>query len=223
MIQRTGLILIAIVAVHGAAAQAADKVDLRSRAGIDLNLNLPNKWLAGFEYQNRMVDNLSTYRGSYFTAELGRNLTKQVEVFGSYRYGLAENGNLQRYAFGLEYERKSIRWRLGFRPMVQHKNKVADDDETGGTGTTFVRTRAKAEYVATPRLDLYASVEPFFAFGQDYPIDNWRNTVGFQYECARNVKVDVYYTYRPDYGKSYNRVIHVVGLTLRFKTKIRGR
>jgi hypothetical protein len=38
-----------------------------------LNLNLPKKWVIDLECQARLVDNLSTYRASYFTLETGYN------------------------------------------------------------------------------------------------------------------------------------------------------
>jgi hypothetical protein len=221
---RLAAVLAVSLVVLSAAAQAqASTSDVQSRTGVSLNLNLPKKWLADVELQDRRVDNLSTHRASCFTLGAGYNLTKRVQAFASYRLAVASDWKSHRYALGMEYETKAGRWRLGFRPMIQHRTKAADDDETGGTGATFVRTRLQVEHVLTRRLDVYGSVEPFFAFGADYPIDNWRDTVGLKYELAKDVRVDLYYIYRPDYGKRYNRLFHVIGLTLRFKAKIRGK
>jgi hypothetical protein len=210
--------------VPGVFAQAqASQSDMQSRAGVSLNLNLPRKWTADFECQSRLVDDLATYRASYFTIETGYNFTRRVEALASYRLALASDWKSHRYALGLEYEMKSSAWRVGFRPMIQHRTKVKDDDETGGEGYTFLRARVKVERAIARRLDAYVAVEPFFAFGADYPIDNWRNVLGLKYRCTKNVSVDLYYIYRPDYGKSYNRVFHVIGIALDFKAKVPGR
>ncbi len=67
---------------------------------------------------------------------------------------------------------------------------------------------------------MYASVEPYFTFETgEYPIDNIRNTLGLKYEYAKNKKVEVYYIYRPDFAKSYNRTFHVIGVNVSFKAK----
>ena len=48
-----------------------------------------------------------------------------------------------------------------------------------------------------------------------YPVDNWRNTVGVQWEFLKKRKIDVYYIYRPDYAKEfYNRTYHIFGAEL---------
>ena len=110
--------------------------------------------------------------------------------------------------------------KLAFRPLIQYRSGFVDDGDVGGDGDTFARTRLRAEYPVTKKLDVYGSIEPFFAFGADYPVDNWRNELGLQYGFSKKVRLDLYYIYRPDYGKAYNRAFHTVGITLRFRTKV---
>jgi hypothetical protein len=66
-------------------------------------------------------------------------------------------------------------------------------------------------------------MEPFFGFGAEYAVDNWRNELGLQYAFSKGVRLDLYYIYRPDYGRAYNRYFHVVGVTLRFSTRVGNR
>jgi predicted porin len=209
----------------GVRAEAApvDQDDVQSRAGVRVDLNLPEKWEVDLEYQFRMVDDLSTYRGSYFTAETDYNLTKDIKAIGAYRCALTSEGNAHRFAAGLEVETRLHEVKLAFRPLIQYRTAFVDDGDVGGDGDTFARTRLRAEYPVTKRLDVYASVEPFFGFGGEYPVDNWRNELGLQYGFAKKLRLDLYYIYRPDYGKAYNRYFHVVGVTLRFRTKVGNR
>jgi hypothetical protein len=199
-----------------------DQSDLQSRSGVRLNLTLPRKWEVDLDYQLRTVDDLSTYRGSYFTEETDCHLTKEITAIGAYRYFLGNEGNAHRFAAGLELETKLHRVRLAFRPLIQYRTAFVDDGDVGGDGDTFARTRLRAEYPVTKKLDVYASVEPFFGFGGEYPVDNWRDEFGLQYAFTKGVRLDLYYIYRPDYGKAYNRTFHVVGVTLRFSKKVGG-
>jgi hypothetical protein len=205
-----------------AVAAPVDPDDVQSRAGVRLNLDLPRRWEVEFEYQFRMVDDLSTYRGSYFTLEADYHFTKGITGIAAYRRSLTKEGDAHRFAAGLELETRVRRMRLAFRPMIQYRTAFVDDGDVGGDGDTFARTRLRAEYPITRKLDVYGSVEPFFGFGADYPVDNWRNELGLQYAISKGVRLDLCYIYRPDYGKAYNRLFHVVGVTLRFRTKVGG-
>lgn len=217
-------VLLVMLGVAGAGGRApaaeVDQDDLQSRSGLRLNLNLPQKWEVDLDYQFRMVDDLSTYRGSYFTVETDYHLTKEITAIGAYRYILGNEGDAHRFAAGLEVETRLHKVRLAFRPLIQYRTAFVDDGEVGGDGDTFARTRLRAEYPVTKKLDAYAAIEPFFGFGGEYPIDNWRDELGLQYAFTKGVRLDLYYIYRPDYGKAYNRTFHVVGVTLRFSTKV---
>jgi len=222
--KRSLLVLLVTLGVTGAgvrpAAAQVDQADVQSRAGVRLDLNLPGKWEVDLDYQFRMVDDLSTYRGSYFTLETDYHLTKDVTAIGAYRRILTNEGDANRFAAGLEVETRLHKVKLAFRPLIQYRSAFVDDGDVGGDGDTFARTRLRAEYPVTKKLDVYGSVEPFFGFGADYPIDNWRDELGLQYSFSKKLRLDLYYIYRPDYGKAYNRVFHTVGITLRFRTKV---
>jgi len=221
---RSLFVLLVALGATGAGGRAGaaqvDQDDLQSRSGVRLDLNLPNRWEVDLDYQFRMVDDLSTYRGSYFTVETDYHVTKEITAIGAYRYVLTNEGNAHRFAAGLELETRLHKVRLAFRPLVQYRTAFVDDGEVGGDGDTFARTRLRAEYPVTKKLDAYAAIEPFFGFGGEYPIDNWRDELGLQYAFTKGFRLDLYYIYRPDYGKAYNRTFHVVGITLRFSTKV---
>jgi hypothetical protein len=223
---RRSLFLLAalVLAADDTRPQAArDTDDLQSRAGIRLDVDLPRKWEVDVEYQYRMVDDLSTYRGSYMTVEADYRLRKWVTAIAAYRRSITNEGDANRFAGGIALETRLDRLRVSFRPLLQHRSALVEDDEVGGDGRTFVRTRLRLEYPVTKKLDVYAQAEPFFGFAGDYPIDNWRNSAGLKYAFTKAVGVELSYIYRPDYGKAENRLYHVLGLTLRLDAKVGGR
>lgn len=219
-----GLLLLALVAAADARSQTVrDTEDLQSRAGIRLDLDLPRKWEVDVEYQYRTVDDLSTYRGSYVTLEAEYRPRKWATAIAAYRRSITTEGSANRFAGGVELETRLDELKVSFRPLVQYRTAFVEDDEVGGEGSTFLRTRLRLEYPVTRRLDVYVQAEPFFGFEGDYPIDNWRNSVGLKYAFTKTVGVELCYVYRPDYGKAYNRLHHVLGLTLRLDAKVGGR
>ncbi len=221
---RAASIAILLAAASSVSAASRDTTDVQSRGGLGLSLNLPGRWRSSLEYENRRVENLSEFRGHYFTVEAGYRPARHVDVFASYRLARGSDWTSHRYGLGLEYARPLGAFRVGFRPMIQHRTKAADDDDAGGEGDTFLRTRLQVQYALGRRLDLYGSVEPYFAFGAEYPVDNWKDTIGLEYDLTDHARVDLYYIYRPDYGKSgYNRTFHVVGFELRFRAKLPSR
>ncbi|MFT3843933.1 MAG: DUF2490 domain-containing protein [Lacibacter sp.] len=199
----------------------SDPTDVQGRIGTGFQYNFSKKIKTEIEYQARFVNNLSTYYGSYVSLEGSYDLTKKVALIANYRLSLTTNGNANRYGAGITYETKLFtKMKLNLRPMVQYKKFIADDDDVSGNSNFFVRTRLELDYSLTKKMNVYASVEPYFTFETDeYPIDNIRNTLGLKYEYAKNKKVEVYYIYRPDFAKSYNRTFHVIGVNLSFKAK----
>jgi hypothetical protein len=81
--------------------------------------------------------------------------------------------------------------------------------------------RLQGKYPVTKKLDAYVSWEPIMKFGGIYFIDNIRNTIGFKYKVLPDLKLDLYYIYRPDYAKSYNRLFHVIGFSADYSLKIK--
>jgi hypothetical protein len=200
----------------------ANPTDFHAWAGATLELDLPNRWEATLQYRLRMVDNASIYRGSYLGGEAAHGPVRWLSILGGYRLALVDDRTYHRLAGGVEAIARMGALRASFRPMLQYQRRnFADNDEQAGDGTTLLRTRLRARYRPTDRLDVYAAVEPYFAFGEDYPIDNWRNTVGIKYGVLPDIAVDLFYIYRPDYTRSYNRTFHVVGVDLEIARRIR--
>lgn len=199
-----------------------DPSDLQAWLGAGVRFDLPRRWESSLEYRARMVDDASDYRGSYVTAQVGRNLTKRFSTLVNYRLATVDEGTFHRYGIGAEQKGRVSDVRVGFRTIVQYQKQNFEGNDEASTDTdTFLRTRLEIERPVAKRLDVYASTEPYFKLGEGgYPVDNWRNTVGLQFEVAKGRAIDVFYIYRPDYGKSYNRTFHVIGVDLELDVKV---
>jgi len=213
-------VLLVLASGTGLRAQTsrADPVDLQSRLGAQVNVNLPRKWESSIGYEARMVDNSSAYRGSYFSTELSHPLGKRLKGFGNYRLARVTDAVSHRFGVGVELEAKKGPFTFSFRPTFQYQRTFLDDAEQGSR--EVLRARMRAKFPATRQVTLYASVEPYFAFAGVYPIDNWRNTAGVQWEFRKKTQVDLHYIYRPDYAKIYNRTYHIVGLAFSTDLKL---
>jgi len=197
-------------------------VDVQARMGAQLKLNLPWKWDASLGYEARMVADAREYRGSYIDGELGHPVGKYLTLFGNYRYASITNDESHRVGAGAEAERKWDHLALAFRPMYQYQFSAIDTIDAEQGSRRILRTRVKAKVPVTKRFALYGSVEPYFAFTGVYPVDNWRNTVGIQWEFLKKRKIDLYYIYRPDYAKEwYNRTYHIFGAEISSEMKLR--
>ncbi len=197
----------------------ADPTDLQAWYSIGLDVDLPKKLSTSFDFRLRTEDNASAYRGSYLGGELAYSPLKRVSLLANYRYASVDGERSNRVGLGAEAGTKFVGLSWSLRGLVQHRLQGADEEENG---KTLYRTRLRAKRALSDNLDLYASSEPYFARGEAYPIDNWRNTVGLKLGYGGGRTADLFYIYRPDYAKKYNRTFHVVGMALGFGTKLGG-
>ena len=211
-------------AAAGAQTSRADPSDVQGWYQVGVDLDLPKKWKSSLDYRLRTEDNATHYRGSYVTGEVGRTVHRRVELFASYRLADVDAEVTHRFGLGAQASRKIRGATLSFRPQVQHRLQ-GSDDEQGTDAKTLVRTRLQLKGRVARWLELYGSTEPFFTFagGAEYPVDNWRNTLGAEVEYGGGRTLDLFYVDRPDYAKSYNRTFHVVGVNLGFDVKVSGR
>ena len=221
-----GVVVLLALGVGALSAQTSpsDPTDAQAWYATKLTLDLPDKWEASLQYRARYADDASGWKGGYVTTEVGKGLSKTWSLTASHRLAVVDGGTFHRLAAGATWERKAGATRLSLRGLVQHQFENFDaNDEGSGTAQTFLRTRLQVRRTLSPTVAVYASAEPYFTFAGSYPIDNWRNTVGTRIGLGDGRTLDLFYIYRPDYAKAYNRTFHVVGVDLDFDLKVRRR
>lgn len=201
----------------------ADPVDGQAWYGASLAVDLPKKWESEISARVRYQNNASTWLGSYLTTDLSRGLGKGWRFGGSYRLATVGDAIYHRIAAGPSWEQRLLGFRVNGRVLAQYQRQTFDGDDEGGQDSdTFIRARVQLRRPLTRWLRGYLATEPFLSASADFPVDNWRNTIGTEWDLGKGRALDVYYIYRPDYGKrSYNRTFHVIGVELELDWKPR--
>jgi len=205
--------------VHG--TSKSDPKDVQGWYGSSVNINLPKKWSAYFNYQARFIDNLSYYNGSYLTIGAEKKLNKHIQFMGDYRLSLVRAGVYNRFTIGTELTKKIKSLTLSTRFQIQNQLQEFDDTSKPSDKSGYWRVRLQGKYPINKKLEAYASFEPIMKFGGDYFIDNIRNTIGVKYKVRKDLKLDLFYIYRPDYAKSYNRLYQIIGFNADYTLKVK--
>ena len=211
------LAVILILLINSGYAQTSktDHSDTQGWYGASATIDLPKKWQIETEYQSRFINNLQTYNGSYFTLGASKKLNKHFELMGDYRLALVNKGTYRRFAFGGELSNKYKKLQLAIRAQIQNQLQDFDDVTKDSQKSGYWRIRFGGKYSFTKKIEAYASIEPIMKFASTTFLDNIRNTIGVKYKVVKNVKLDMFYIFRPDYAKAtYNRTFHIVGFNV---------
>lgn len=212
--------LIFFLASFSAFAQPTrtDPVDMQGWFGTSLTLDLKKKWEVGVDYQVRLQNNLTSYKGSYLSFSAAKMLNKRLGVLAEYRLARVANSTFHRFSVGGEYEPKVPVVDLSMRVLFLNNIQDFLDPVEATQQEIFWRARFKAGLRINKRWDVYASIEPIMKLGGNSFVDNLRNVVGVKKRISKFTKLDLSYMYRPDYAKAtYRRYFHVVGANLDFK------
>lgn len=195
----------------------SDPRDAQGWYGLNLTADLPSKWDVFGGYQARFINNLSEYNGSYITLGGSRKLGKYVEIQGDYRIAFLQTATYHRFTLGAEVSKKMKKFKFAIRGRIQNQLQDFDDTARLTEGSGYWRVRFSGEYRFHKKWEMFLSTEPIMKFGGNYFIDNIRNTGGISYRYSSTLAFTAFYIYRPDYGKSYNRVYNVFGFTADYR------
>ena len=204
---------------HG--TSKSDPKDIQGWYGASFNANLPKKWSAYLNYQARFIDNLGYFNGSYITIGGAKKINNHLEFMGDYRLTMVRAGLYHRVTIGTELSKKINDFNFSLRFQLQNQLQEFDDTSKPNDKSGYWRTRLQGKYAFNKKWEVYASFEPIMKIGGDYFVNNIRNTIGFKYKLRKDLKLDFYYIYRPDYDKSYNRLYHVLGFNADYTFKVK--
>jgi long-subunit fatty acid transport protein len=218
-------ILVFLSAYQSVLAQTskADPTDVQGWYGGTLDINLPRKWAAELDYQARYFNNVRTFNGSYISVGASKELSDFLSLQAEYRLALVSGLTSHRVSVGAEASQQFGELDISLRALIQNRVQDFDDATISNDHSGYWRVRLGAKVNLVKKLNMYVQTEPIMKFGGVYFVDNWRNTIGLKYKFSKQLKLDAYYIYRPDFAKAtYNRLFHINGVSIIYSLKSNG-
>jgi len=218
-------ILVFLSAYQSVLAQTskADPTDVQGWYGGTLDINLPRKWAAELDYQARYFNNVRTFNGSYISVGASKELSDFLSLQAEYRLALVSGLTSHRVSVGAEASQQFGELDISLRALIQNRVQDFDDATISNDHSGYWRVRLGAKVNLVKKLNMYMQTEPIMKFGGVYFVDNWRNTIGLKYKFSKQLKLDAYYIYRPDFAKAtYNRLFHINGVSIIYSLKSNG-
>jgi len=199
-----------------------DPTDSQGWLGAKLNFDLPKGWATSAEYQTRFINDLNTYNGSYISLGGEKKLAKFFTAEAGVRLALVEKGTYLRYSIGGEFNKKVSDAEFKLRLLAQNQSQDFIEPDKASEQSFSWRARFLTSLKLSDELSIFGSTEPVMKVGGAHFVDNWRNTFGLKFKLTKSTKFDLYYIYRPDYGKAtYNRYFNIFGFDLNHTIKIK--
>lgn len=198
-----------------------DPVDWQGWTSAKLNLDLPKKYEAYVEYERRYDANISIINAAYLDLGFSKKLSKKFKVLAQYRLAKVENRTFNRYTFGAEYGQSQKKNSWGYRALFLNKLYEFDNGLPDILfGDAYSRFKIFYERELTPKIAIGLSSEYIFNLSEGIELDNIRNKINANYQINKNGKLDLFYMYRPDFAKKYNRTFHILGISYTHQLKI---
>jgi long-subunit fatty acid transport protein len=223
--KKLSCILVFLSAYQSVLAQTskADPTDVQGWYGGTLDINLPRKWAAELDYQARYFNNVRTFNGSYISVGASKEILDFLSLQAEYRLALVSGLTSHRVSVGAEASQQFGELGICLRALIQNRVQDFDDATISNDHNGYWRVRLGAKVNLVKKLNMYVQTEPIMKFGGVYFVDNWRNTIGLKYKFSKQLKLDAYYIYRPDFAKAtYNRLFHINGVSIIYSLKPNG-
>ncbi len=167
-------------------------------------------------FQKRYNYNISKLNANYFDLETEYSLNKRWSSLVAYRFVQFDDKVYNRFSIGIKYDKKWDKWKTDFRLLFQNRLYEFDDSDEKEK-LNALRFKSKLSYEINKKMETYLSIEPIVQSDNKKPIDNIRNIIGLEYEIQKNIKIDGFYLFRPDYGKrTYTRFFHIIGFKVQY-------
>lgn len=230
MIKGKGILLPLFVLFCFTGLYAQEEVqDIQLWTGIQFNKDLPKRFSISAEYQLRLDNNVSSVKGSYFSAGVGCEIIKKyLSAQFEYRYVTSTQNDRHRFGFGLTGKYKYQKITFSDRLVYQREHEYFNSRyENGHEPTNYLRNRFQVKYDLPKRFALYVSVEPFIRFSNKFNnVDRVRSIVGADWEFVKNHTFTLFYLFQADVNVKKPGMGHAFGLNYtwdipKFKKKMK--
>jgi len=199
---------------------AQSKNDTQLWLGVSIKKKLYNSFIGTFQYRARKVDNISTFKGSYYYFTLERKINKSFNIEANYRLAAIDNLYYHRYALGVEAQLKLDHHKFILRPMVQYQKLASFSDiESSYNSRSYFRPRLSWKNDYLKNIEFYINVEPFYKIDNNINVNWWQNAIGFKYEVYKKVKLNPYFIWQPDFTHKSPATNYILGFDLEFNFK----
>lgn len=217
-----GLVLLYVLIAHCSVSGQALSSDQQLWLGVNAATGLKKSWTVNAQSRVRFTDNVTNYKGAYFYFSAERKFGKEYGGEISYRLSVINNGKSVRnyHRYGIAGER-TFKWgglKMMFRPMLQYQRLAAPGDvDVSEKARAYLRTRLGVKKSFGDRWDAYLYGEPFFRINSGAGIDWWQNSIGFKYRLTRELRLNPYFIWQPDYTHRHFYTNYIYGLDMEFK------
>jgi hypothetical protein len=182
---------------------SAQEMDTQGWFGVDVSKSFGEKIVAGLATQRRYENNISTFIGSYHSAQLRYEIIKGLYIRPSLRLTVKEDGNTWRY--GLELYK---RFRINKYSLDVSQQAYRNFEKWGSTNDDSDdqydwRSELTNKYRFTKKLSTSAGAVLFVAFKND-PVDITRLRLRGEvaYDITKNINLALGVIRQYDYKKS---------------------
>ena len=216
------ILLIAAVSTYIKADAQNASTDQQLWLGVNASGSFKKGWSFTSQARIRYTDNVSTYKGAYFYFTGEKKFDKNNSAEANYRLALINEGGVVRsyHRYALAYERtfRTKTLKMYLRPMVQYQQQAAlADVEVSYKSKAYFRPRFTVKKALSEKWDLYVYGEPFFRLKSGLYIDWWQNSLGFKYQVKKDLKLNPYIIWQPDFSRKSFRTNFIYGVDVEFK------
>jgi hypothetical protein len=196
-------------------ASNAQTSDLQGRAGVQVKQDFRKGFDLAVGYQARLDHGFQSFRGSYFTADLGYKLSKHLGATFEFRYATSPRWDKFRFGLALTAKTKVKKINLSAKLRYQYEHFLQNWPEIGQfPDRQNIRLKLEAERKVIKHVRGHLSIEPQIRIEDRLTsLQRVRNIVGFDWEIVKNHHLDVSYYFQPQFKSAEVKYVNILAAT----------
>ncbi len=197
--------------------------DIESWHNAQIEYKINKKLSVGLTQHVRFVKNSSNFDRALTDLKLEYNILKGLKIAGTYRYMFEQKktdlSRGHRWNIDASYSYKFDRLKLSSRVRYQSKIEFPTEENSK---SNHIRLRLKAAYnIKNWKLDPYITNEIFKPTNNalDNKWDNYRITVGTQYNFNKHHRISLFYGAERDLNNNYPKTTYLLGVGYKYTLK----